>query len=129
MALTINGIKVAGKGKDGVGVVAGGTSGQILTKKSNADYDTEWTTLTIPSEYVTETELNAKGYLTEHQSLDGLATESYVTEQIAAIPEPDLSSKQDKITGIAGQTVEFDSTGSLVAVNKEATSSTIIRVW
>lgn len=27
----------------------------------------------IPSEYVTETELNAKGYLTEHQSLDGYA--------------------------------------------------------
>lgn len=27
----------------------------------------------IPAEYVTETELNAKGYLTEHQSLDGYA--------------------------------------------------------
>ena len=27
----------------------------------------------IPSEYVTETELNAKGYLTEHQSLAGYA--------------------------------------------------------
>ena len=70
----------------------------------------------IPSEYVTETELNAKGYLTEHQSLEGyakttdipdvsgfalkseipsvegLATETYVQEKIAAIPEVDLSS-------------------------------------
>ena len=27
----------------------------------------------IPEEYVTESELNAKGYLTEHQSLDGYA--------------------------------------------------------
>lgn len=69
----------------------------------------------IPSEYVTETELNAKGYLTEHQSLEGyakitdipdvsgfalkteipsvegLATETYVNEKIAAIPEVDLS--------------------------------------
>lgn len=69
----------------------------------------------IPSEYVTETELNAKGYLTEHQSLEGyakitdipdvsgfalkteipsiegLATETYVQEKIAAIPEVDLS--------------------------------------
>ena len=69
----------------------------------------------IPSEYVTEEELNAKGYLTEHQSLDGyalktdipdvsgfalkseipsiegLATETYVNEKIAAIPEVDLS--------------------------------------
>ena len=69
----------------------------------------------IPSEYVTESELNAKGYLTEHQSLEGyalktdipdvsgfalkseipsiegLATETYVNEKIAAIPEVDLS--------------------------------------
>lgn len=69
----------------------------------------------IPAEYVTETELNAKGYLTEHQSLEGyalktdipdvsgfalkselpsiegLATETYVEEKIAAIPEVDLT--------------------------------------
>ena len=30
----------------------------------------------IPSEYITETELNAKGYLTEHQSLEGYAKTS-----------------------------------------------------
>ena len=29
-------------GTNGVGVPAGGTTGQILTKKSNTDYDTEW---------------------------------------------------------------------------------------
>ena len=69
----------------------------------------------IPAEYVTEAELNAKGYLTEHQSLEGyalktdipdvsgfalkselpsiegLATETYVEEKIAAIPEVDLT--------------------------------------
>lgn len=67
----------------------------------------------IPSEYVTETELNAKGYLTEHQSLegyakttdipdvsgfalkseipstDGLATEEYVNNAIANIETPE----------------------------------------
>lgn len=48
----------------------------------------------IPHEYITEAELNAKGYLTEHQdlsdyalaseipSVDGLASEDYVSEQI-----------------------------------------------
>lgn len=61
--------------------------------------------------------------------ITGLATETFVTEAIAAIPEPDLSSKQDKLTGTEGQTVEFDSTGNLVAVDKTATSNTIIRVW
>ena len=52
----------------------------------------------IPEEYVTETELNAKGYLTEHQdlsayalkteipSLDGLATTEYVDNAIANVP-------------------------------------------
>jgi hypothetical protein len=29
-------------GADGIGVPAGGTTGQILAKKSNTDYDTEW---------------------------------------------------------------------------------------
>ena len=32
-------------GTDGVGVVPGGTTGQALVKKSNADYDTEWKTI------------------------------------------------------------------------------------
>lgn len=30
------------KGDPGVGVPTGGTTGQVLTKKSNSDYDTEW---------------------------------------------------------------------------------------
>lgn len=32
----------------------------------------------VPADYVTESELNAKGFLTEHQSLEGLATTSEV---------------------------------------------------
>lgn len=102
------------KGKDGVGIPTGGTTGQVLAKVSNSDYDTEWVTQTggttgniptkvselendsgfissIPNEYITDSELNAKGYLTEHQdishlatkdeipSIDGLASETYVT--------------------------------------------------
>ena len=47
----------------------------------------------VPAEYITETELNRKGYLTEHQSLEGLASEKYVRDAIAGIdiPDPDLS--------------------------------------
>lgn len=36
----------------------------------------------IPDEYITETELNSKGYLTEHQDLSGYASKEYVDEQI-----------------------------------------------
>lgn len=44
----------------------------------------------IPAEYITEGELDAKGYITEHQPLTGYATEDYVKQQIAAIPEPEI---------------------------------------
>ena len=65
----------------------------------------------IPEEYVTETELNAKGYLTEHQdlsayalkteipSLDGYATTEYVDNAIANVPsggDVDLSNYYTK---------------------------------
>ena len=30
-------------GNDGQGIATGGDTGQVLTKKSNADFDTEWT--------------------------------------------------------------------------------------
>ena len=43
----------------------------------------------IPDEYVTEEELAAKGYLTEHQSLDGLATETYVTDKLGTLTDDD----------------------------------------
>lgn len=35
---------VSGRGMAGKGVASGGTTGQMLVKKSNDDYDTEWTT-------------------------------------------------------------------------------------
>ena len=39
-------------GADGVGVVAGGTTGQVLAKASNTDYDTEWVTQTEQDVYI-----------------------------------------------------------------------------
>lgn len=64
----------------------------------------------IPSEYITETELNNKGFLTEHQDLsdyakktelpstEGLATEDFVLTKIA---EAELNDKEIDITGLA----------------------------
>ena len=39
-------------GADGVGVITGGTTGQILAKASNTDYDTEWVTQTEQDVYI-----------------------------------------------------------------------------
>ena len=47
----------------------------IPTKTSQLENDSNFLT-SIPTEYITETELNAKGYLTEHQDISGLATKS-----------------------------------------------------
>ena len=58
----------------------------------------------IPSEYVTETELNSKGYLTEHQDISGKAdkattiagygiTDAYTKEEV----EARIASKQDLV--------------------------------
>lgn len=56
----------------------------VPTKVSELDNDKNYLSA-IPSEYVTETELSAKGYLTEHQSLAGYATESYVQSYVEEI--------------------------------------------
>lgn len=61
----------------------------IPTKTSQLTNDSKFIT-SIPSEYVTETELNAKGYLTEHQDISnkvdkvsgkGLSTNDYTTSE------------------------------------------------
>ena len=69
----------------------------VPTKVSELENDSNYLS-SIPEEYVTETELNAKGYLTEHQdlsayalkteipSLDGYATTQYVDNAIANVP-------------------------------------------
>ena len=121
------------EGVAGKGFPVGGLTNQILAKKSDADYDTEWidnnakgnvesvngktgqVTLTaedvgatteqwvnqqnylksIPSEYITETELDEKGYLTEHQSLANYST---TEEMNNAISNHHDNTKQDKLT-------------------------------
>ena len=83
---------------------------EIPTKVSDLKNDSNYLT-SIPNEYITEAELNTKGYLTEHQdvshlatkkelfskdyndltnkptipSIDGLATKTYVNEEIKKI--------------------------------------------
>ena len=70
---------------------------EIPSKVSQLENDSNYLS-SIPVEYVTETELNAKGYLTEHQdlsayalkteipSLNGYATTEYVDNAIANVP-------------------------------------------
>ena len=53
----------------------------VPTKVSELDNDKGYLT-SIPSEYITETELDSKGYLTKHQDISGKADITYVDEQL-----------------------------------------------
>lgn len=59
----------------------------------------------IPAEYVTETELTAKGYLTE-QNLSSYATESFVNEAIANIDIPKVNTEDFVTLETFTQTLE-----------------------
>lgn len=62
----------------------------VPTKVSELTNDKGYLT-TIPSEYITENELSAKGYLTEHQSLDAYAK----TADLGNLASKDTVSKSD----------------------------------
>ena len=135
----IKNISITVEGKNGL--PQGGLANQILSKKSNIDYDAEWVdnigqvesvngktgqvTLTaqdvgatteqwvnqqnylksIPSEYITETELNAKGYLTEHQDISNLATKAEVpTKTSQLINDSNFLTEHQDLTGYATET-------------------------
>jgi hypothetical protein len=55
----------------------------VVADKASKDHKHSEYFTAIPSEYITESELNAKGYLTQHQSLAGYATENFVAAEIA----------------------------------------------
>ena len=108
-------IKQVGGAVDSVNGMTGDVVLEIPSKTSDLVNDSGFLTQ-IPSEYVTEAELDAKGYLTEHQSLaeyakkselfskdyndltnkptipsvEGLASTQYVDEKVAAIVVPSL---------------------------------------
>ena len=82
----------------------------VPSKVSELENDSNYLS-SIPEEYVTDTELNAKGYLTSHQdlsayalkteiptvpSLDGYATTEYVNNAVSNIPTTDLSNYYTK---------------------------------
>ncbi len=70
---------------------------EIPTLTSQLTNDSGFIT-TIPSEYVTDEELDAKGYLTEHQSLDHLATKQELTEGLTTKAEVNHTHSYNDLT-------------------------------
>ena len=71
----------------------------------------------IPSEYVTETELNNKGYLTAHQSIGHLATTEYVNGQITTV--------EGKIPEVINNLTSTSTTKALSAAQGKALKDTV----
>ena len=105
-------------------VITGGTvdlsgyakTSDIPTKTSELTNDSGFIT-TIPSEYITETELNTKGYLTEHQSLENYALKTDI---------PTVPTKTSQLTNDSGfiTTIpsEYITESELTAKNYATTS-------
>lgn len=113
----------------------------VPSKVSQLENDSNYLS-SIPEEYVTETELNAKGYLTEHQdlssyalkteiptvpSLDGYATTEYVNNAVSNIPTTDLSNyytKSETYSKTEVDTLVANSGGSSSGGTTEPTTPT-----
>ena len=113
----------------------------VPSKISQLENDSNYLS-SIPEEYVTDTELNAKGYLTEHQdlsayalkteiptvpSLDGYATTEYVNNAIANVPTTDLSNyytKSETYSKTEVDTLVANSGGSSSGGTTEPTTPT-----
>lgn len=62
---------------------------RVVTDSEKSTWNAKANTSDIPTKVSELT--NDKGYLTEHQSLNGYATEIFVNNKIASIPTPDVS--------------------------------------
>ena len=72
----------------------------VPTKTSDLTNDSGFIT-SIPSEYITETELETKGYLTEHQDISNLALKSEIPDVSSFITSDDLPTVPTKVSDLA----------------------------
>lgn len=75
----------------------------------------------IPDEYVTDEELNAKGYLTEHQPLDDYAKKSDIPE----VPVKSVNNKTGAITLTAADVGALSSSTTLADLSGDETHRTV----
>ena len=134
------------EGVAGKGFPVGGLANQILAKKSDADYDTEWIDnnakgnvesvngktgkVTLTAEDVgatTEQWVESQNYLTEHQDISNLATKAEVSELENKIPTKVSQLENDKgyltehqdLTGYAKKTDIPDVSGFITEIPAE----------
>lgn len=95
------------KGDDGEGVPTGGSAGQMLVKKSSADYDTEWVT---PDQVDTDAIISeAKGYTDAHNVSETAHTDiRTLLASCVGLPTYDPATYKATFTTNSGQKLEVD---------------------
>ena len=94
---------------------------KIPTKVSELTNDSGYLT-SVPNEYITETELNSKGYLTQHQDLSSYALKTSIPTKVSA-----LTNDSGYLTSIPSEYVteaELNSKGYLTGVPSEYVTDT-----
>ena len=108
--------QVGGGAVNSVNGMTGDVVLDIPSKTSDLVNDSGFLTQ-IPDEYVTEAELDSKGYLTEHQSLENYATKDYVSNALTPYAKKsDIPDVSGFITSIPDEYVtetELDAKGYL----------------
>jgi len=102
-------LEVAQSGPQGVGVPAGGTTGQALTKSSGTDYATAWTTISGGSGQRAESLFTTTDPFT-------ITDESFVASTGAAVTLPDAEDN-------AGQLVSVSASAVTLAVSPAGTDT------
>ena len=99
------------------------TSNDLPTKTSELTNDSGFIT-EVPSEYITETELDAKGYLTEHQDISGKADKetTYTKEEVDTLID------NIDVSGATLPNQENNSGKALVTNGSEASWENIIEL-
>ena len=87
----------------------------IPTKVSDLVNDSNFIT-SIPEEYITETELNAKGYLTSHQDISGLQTK---TDNSLATTDKTITGAINEVNGNLLDTVGFSADYKNIIFNRK----------
>lgn len=109
------------KGDPGEGVPAGGLDGQVLTKKSDNDFDTEWQDSAAPGEYVEISGDTMTGTLivdapiTDHNVLVRGSAKSNYNKFLFAMESPNTTTRVfgSGITGDTNYRFSFDPSGRM----------------
>ena len=102
------------KGDPGVGVPTGGSTGEVLAKKSGADYDTEWVDDSSLTAVVSDTSLTGSGTTTDPLK---------VATPLTAAEKKEIDAAVDKVENIEPQATA-DQTGVEMKAALEALTGT-----